>query len=432
MNNINEAVGFYHSLQRFGIQPGLERIGALCESLGHPERNLSFVHVAGTNGKGTVSTEISNILREAGFRTGLFTSPYVIDFRERMQIDNRMIPEADLIRITELVSRSVAQLNKQGLQPTEFEAITAAAFLYFAASGCQIAVLETGLGGRFDATNIIEAPVVSVITSISYDHMQVLGDTLGQIAFEKAGIIKDHCHTVTASTQPEEAMSVIRKVAEEKNAYLFEADEAQSFEVLSADLTGARIRYRNTEMRIPFVGSHQLQNAAVALKACEVIGVSGFDITVDHIRKGLAASFIPARVEILHTDPVVILDGSHNQDSLKALSEVLRDNLAGKKILAVMGMMADKDCDSSIQRVSELFSKVICVTPSNPRAMRAEDFSQLLQSHNVAVQAVPDPKTGIDTAMNELISYDALIVCGSLYLAADIRDYLLNKLSDLD
>lgn len=429
MNTVEEAVGFFHSLERFGVNPGLERIRQLCELLGHPEKKCSFVHVAGTNGKGSVCTEIANILRATGFRTGLYTSPYVLNFRERIQVNNRMISGEDLTAVTEKVKYAIGILNAQGIYPTEFEAVTAAAFLHFAASGCDIVVLETGLGGRFDATNVIEKPIVSVITSISLDHVKILGNTVEEIAFEKCGIIKDRCHTVTDGANPDGALQVIRDTAKARNSFLFEARPEDLFQIVSSDITGTLIRYRDTEMRIPFLGEHQIRNAAVALKACEVIGVSGFDITVKHIKEGLEASFIPARTEIMSKNPLVLLDGSHNDDSTLALAAVLRRCLPDKRIVAVMGMMEDKDCRKALLNLKGCFSHVIAVTPSNPRAMKAESFCTLLRQEGYSAEAENDPVEGVRKAFAMLADYDGLVVCGSLYLASDVRQELLKSIA---
>ena len=426
----NSAVKFYHSLERFGIRPGLERIGALCEYLGHPEKQMRYVHVAGTNGKGTVCTEISNILRAAGFRTGLYTSPYVLDFRERIQVDNQMIPPEALVQVTEKISQAVLALNAQGVTPTEFEAITAAAFLYFAQVGCRVAVLETGLGGRFDATNIIDSPIVSVITSVSMDHMNVLGSTLSEIAYEKCGIIKTHCHCVTSSDQKTEAMEVIRAVAAQKGSYLFEVKPEELFLIGDASLDGTDVMYRDTEIHIPFAGEHQLQNAALAVKACEVIGVNGLDITRKQIKEGIEASFIPARTEIVCRDPLILLDGSHNDGSTAALASLLERYASGKRILAVMGMMQDKDCEKALEHLCPHFQKVIAVTPTNPRAMPAAEFAGLVRKSGTEAQEQADPLDAIDKAIAQIKDYDLLVVCGSLYLAADVREHLLKKVKE--
>ena len=426
-----DPIAFFHSLSRFGVQPGLERINALLEDMRHPEYNGRFVHVAGTNGKGTVCTEIASVLKAAGFQTGLYTSPYVLDFRERIRIDGEMISPTALRSASSPVCCAVKRLNETGIFPTEFEAVTAAAFNAFAAANCSVTVLETGLGGRFDATNVIRSPIVSVITSVSLDHMQVLGSTLAEIAAEKCGIIKPRCHVVTSAHQPEEVLAVIRRTAAEKGAYLFEADENELFQTVSSDLSGSLIRWRNTDIRVPFAGAHQLQNAALAIKALEVIGVNGLDITVKHIKEGIESAFIPARTEILCPKPLIILDGSHNEGSVSALASLLEAEAGSMKILAVMGMMADKDCPGAAKRLKSLVSHVIAVTPSNPRAMKAGALKAIFENVGVSAEATDDPKAGIDAALAQLPEYDALVVCGSLYLAADVRGYLIEKIREI-
>ncbi len=432
INDCKSAVAFYHSLLRFGVQPGLDRIAALCAHLGHPERKMRYVHVAGTNGKGTVCTEISNVLRVAGFRTGLYTSPYVIDFRERIQINNAMISETDLTAVTRITEAAVLALNAQGIYPTEFEAITAAAFLYFADQGCDVVVLETGLGGRYDATNIIDSPIVSVITSISLDHTAVLGDTVEKIAYEKAGIIKHHCHCVLSEGQQQKAVSVIRDTAAQSGSYLFAAEQQELFNVVRMGLEGSDIEYRGERIHVPFAGVHQLHNAAAAIKACEVIGVSGLDITKKHIKQGIEASFIPARTEIINGSPLIILDGSHNDDSTKALADLLEMYAKNKRVIAVMGMMKDKDIQSVIDNLGTYFSHVIAVTPSNPRAIPANELQKMLQQNGVDACSISDPKKGIDAAVAMLSKFDMMIVCGSLYLAGDVRSYLMHKVKDIN
>ncbi|MCH5198456.1 MAG: bifunctional folylpolyglutamate synthase/dihydrofolate synthase [Oscillospiraceae bacterium] len=431
MKTLNDAVDFYHSLERFGINPGLGRIDALCEVLGRPEKKLRCVHIAGTNGKGSVCAEIASVLKAAGHKTGLYVSPYVLEFRERMQINGEMIPENTLIKITSAVKEAVSKLNEEGIYPTEFEAVTAAAFKFFADEKCDVVVLETGLGGRFDATNIITEPVVSVITSISLDHTGILGNSLGEIAAEKCGIIKNKCYTVTPADQPEEALAVIRDSAENKNSILFEADKETLFETLSSDITGTVIKYRDTEIKLPFAGEHQRQNFAVALKAIEVIGVSGIDITVKQIKEGIENAFIPARTEILCSSPLIILDGSHNDGSTAALGEYIKNYLPDKKVLAVMGMMADKDCKKAISNLSGCFAHIIAVSPSNPRAMKADTFCAMLTESGFSAEYISDPVKAVNSAFEALENYDALVVCGSLYLAADVRESIIKKIKEV-
>ena len=425
-----EAVEYYHSLQQFGINPGLERISALCEKLGNPQKALKFVHVAGTNGKGSTCTEIASVLTNAGYRTGLYTSPYVVDFRERIKLDGEMIPPEQLAQVTEIVRDKVDELNMQGVYPTEFEVITAAAFLYYKQCGCDIVVLETGLGGRFDATNIIDAPLCVVLVSISLDHTKVLGESVSAIAYEKCGIIKDGCSVVTFDSQQTDALSVIKESTQQKNAVLYLTDEKQMFSVLSSDISGSLVEYCKQQIKIPFCGEHQLQNAALAIKTCELLSEKGFNINACQIKEGIEKAAIAARTEVLSAEPLVLLDGSHNEGSTAALARVLEKYCKNSRLIAVMGMMADKDCSVSLENLLPFFKKVVAVTPSNPRAMKAEDFSILVRQHGVHCDAVDDPCEGVKYAFSQLTDFDGLVVCGSLYLSSDVREILLKTISD--
>lgn len=428
----SEAIAFYHSLQRFGIQPGLERISLLCKKLGDPQKHLCFVHVAGTNGKGTTCTEIASVLTAAGYKTGLFTSPYVLRFHERIQIDGTQISGEALVAATEKVKVAVEVLNSQGVYPTEFEAITAAAFLFYFNEGCDLVVLEVGLGGRFDATNVIADPEVCVITSISLDHTAVLGDTLEAIAAEKSGIIKTGSTVVTAASQPSGALDVIRKTARERGAELHVVSSDQLFAEERGSIFGWEVQWNGGMLHIPFGGAHQLENASLAIEACILLRKKGYSISDSAVRKGIASAFLPARTEILSKDPLVILDGSHNEGSTRALADFIRTRLGGKRILAVMGMMADKDSASILGHVLPLVDSVIAVKPSNPRAMDAEMLCNCIKNQNISCIFFEDVFLGIDKAVSDLYdNYEVLLVCGSLYLAADCRAYLQKRLAEV-
>ncbi|MBQ6065710.1 MAG: bifunctional folylpolyglutamate synthase/dihydrofolate synthase [Clostridia bacterium] len=423
--DFEQSVAYYHSLERFGIQPGLERIRALCRLLGDPQDSLRFIHVAGTNGKGSTCTEIASVLTQAGYRTGLYTSPYVIEFRERIRLDGEMISPEDLIGVTEKVRSAAGRLAGEGVSVTEFEAVTAAAFLYYAEKRCDAVVLETGLGGRFDATNIIREPVCTVITSVSFDHVRILGNTLAEIASEKCGIIKSGRPVITTSHQDGSVLDTISKTAALNGSELIVSDPAE-LQILHEDISGSDVLYRERPLHIPFAGRHQIENAALAIQAIETLRRFGFSVSEEQLRIGLAEALIPARIEVISKDPLVILDGCHNEGSTAALAAAVRSYLPEKRILAVMGMMADKDIVTSLSKLLPLFSKVIAVTPSNARSMQAESFCDMIRRHGVPAQAVSDPIEGVDRALDQLRDYDALIVCGSLYLASDVRSYLVS------
>lgn len=427
---IGAAEEFYHSLERFGIKPGLQRIRKLLELLGNPQNRLKFIHVAGTNGKGSTSTELASVLSSAGYTTGLYTSPYVINFRERIKIDGEMISESELGELTALVEYAVLRLRESGEEITEFEAVTAAAFLCFAKKHCDIVVLETGLGGRFDATNVIDVPLLSIITSISMDHMGVLGSTLAEIAFEKAGIIKNHGIVITGSNQPPQAMGVIRQAAYDRTNVLHIVSVA-GMEVIDESIFGTYINYSGKKLLIPFCGRHQLENAALVLCAVEELRYMGFHISDDAVISGMGGARIPARTEIISASPLIMLDGSHNAGSVSALADILKKHLGGKRLIALMGMMADKDCKGALSLLQPYFSKVIAVTPSNRRSMKAEEFKELAQAAGIPCECESSPENGVCSALKQLQNYDALVVCGSLYLAADVRKILIDLSKEL-
>ena len=428
--DFDEAVGYYHSLNRFGVQPGLERIKALCAELGNPQNELKCIHVAGTNGKGSTCTIIASVLRAAGYNVGLYTSPYVVEFRERIRLNGDFIPKNALCRVTEQVSDAARRLNERGIFPTEFEAVTAAAFLFYAHSGCDVVVLETGLGGRFDATNIIEKPVVSVITSVSLDHTAVLGDTVGKIAWEKAGIIKYNRPVITIAGQPYDAAQVIKKCSEENNSEIIFVEKEDMFENVSETLSGSDVTYRGNRLHIPFGGAHQRENLSLCLACFDVLRKNGFDISDSAVQNGTASAFIPARTEIMHRDPLVILDGSHNVSSTAALAAFLKEFLPDGKAVAVLGMMADKDMSSSLKNLLPYFSHVIATKPSNPRAVDAEKFASLVRGGGCESTAVEKPCEAVDRAFDLALELqEPIVVCGSLYLAADVREYMKKEIN---
>ena len=427
--NYDEAVGFYHSLLRFGVKPGLERTLALCEELGSPQKKLKCIHVAGTNGKGSTCTFIASVLKKAGYRTGLYTSPYVIEFRERIRLDGEYIPKDDLVSVTDRVRAALQKVNSLGIYPTEFEAITAAAFLWYAEQNTDIVVLETGLGGRFDATNIIENPLAEIITSISLDHVRVLGDTIDKIAWEKAGIIKPDSAVITSVNQHPDALSVIKNAAKENNAELILADDKKMFSDKSITLFGTDLQYNGQNIHISIPGVCQPENLSLCLECFGLLKAKGYNITDSDISDGISSAFIPARTEILSKKPLVILDGSHNESSTKALSELLKQTLHDKRILAVMGMMADKDIKTALGFLLPCFDEVIAVTPTNPRAMTAENFAESVTEYQKPVVCKDNPTDGIVLALKMLNNFDALVICGSLYLASDVREYTIQKLN---
>ncbi len=407
--NYNETLEYIHSLQVFGSIPGLERISKLLSALDDPQKELKFIHVAGTNGKGSTCTMLSEIYRKAGLKVGLYTSPYVIDFRERIQINGEYIQKDELARLCEMV-------KKTGVYVTEFEFITALAFLYFKEQNCDIVVLEVGLGGRFDATNIIEAPLCSVIGRIDLDHTDYLGDTIGKIAAEKCGIIKNGCPTVVYPLQEIEALEVIRSNAE--NCTVPDCNELQ---IIASSIEGNQFIYKGTEYKTKLVGQHQVYNALTAIEAAKTVGVA----TEQNIIDGIAEAVIPARVELISKEPTVVLDGSHNPNGAEALAAFMENY--NNDIVAVIGMMADKDCELFLKKVLPYCSSAITVTvKENKRSISAEDLKTLADKYCDHVTAAKSYDKAVELALAKSYGKKPVFVCGSLYLACGIRDTLKN------
>ena len=405
-----QAVAYIHSLLKFGIKPGLDRIKALLGELGNPQNAMKFIHIAGTNGKGTTSTMLSEILIDSGMKTGLFTSPYVFDFCERIRINGKNIPRDDLAQTVSEVKSAVERLNQKGLEPTEFETVTAAALLYFKREKCDYAVMEVGLGGRFDSTNIIPCPEVGVITSINLDHTNVLGSTVEEIAFEKCGIIKENSKVVTSSLQEPEALGVIKKSADEKNARLCIADY-DNVKIISENISGTEILFENREYYIPLAGAHQVENAIGVIKAAELIK----NVEYENIRNGIKNTVMHGRMELI--SPNVLIDGGHNEECAVALKRVIEKYLNCEKITAVIGMMADKSCEKYLKHILPLCEAAVFTRPDNPRSQEPEILRELSKTYLKKSAIEIDPKTAYNRAVKES---DFVLVCGSFYLLSDI------------
>lgn len=411
--NYKESVEYIHSLLQFGIKPGLERISMLLSALGNPQDKIKTVHIAGTNGKGSTSTHIANILSAAGHKTGLYTSPYVLSFCERIQIDGENIPEKRLADAVTKVRAEIEKLNQNGIVITEFEAITAAAFLYFYEAGCDFAVIEVGLGGRFDATNVLKSPRACVITSISLDHTKILGDTLPQIAFEKCGIIKNSVPVVTSENQNNDVLSVIKKTVRDKNCKLT-VTNPKNASVVSDKLGETVFEYDGESYILHLCGEHQIENAVNAIETARLLGISE-----DFIKKGISKTEMLARMEIIGKEPLIIRDGGHNEGCAKALRDfILRYKI--KNIKMLVGMMADKDTEKYLELVCPLCDSVTVCTPSNPRAESAENLLVSAKKYCKNSFAVSDPKKAYGEVLKSANKSDTVLLCGSFYLMSDI------------
>lgn len=423
--NCNQAIEYIHSLEKFGIKPGLERIKALCDILGNPQDKLKVIHVAGTNGKGSTSTMISNILIKNGFKTGLYISPYVTDFRERIQLNGNMIEHSELAECVEKVKYAVDVLLERGEQTTEFEALTATAFVYFEKKKCDYVVLEVGLGGRFDATNVIKAPFVSVITSISLDHTTVLGDSVEKIAAEKCGIIKFGAETVVYPLQNEAALKVIEETCDFRCNSL-RIPDINKLQINKESVEGTYASYDGIDFLLPLAGKHMVYNAVTAIEAVRSLSRFGVDVSDDIISSGIASSVMPARMELIKKKPVIILDGGHNEGCANALAEYIQKHLEGKRIIMVASMMADKDYMSYMRIVAPFASVFVATKADVPRALSSDELCTAAKEFCIDCYSISDPVKAIQAAANITEKDDAMIVCGSFYLAGEVRDNLLN------
>ena len=400
---------------------GLERINELLARLGNPHHELQYVHVAGTNGKGSVCAMLASVLTCAGYKTGLYTSPYINHFNERIQIDGKPISDDDLVAVTMSVKNEAEKLLDP---PTEFELITTIAFEHFRRSNCDIVVLEVGLGGRLDATNVIKRPELAVITPISFDHMDVLGDTISKIAAEKAGIIKPGGRIISSPQLPQ-AAEVIERVCSEQNAKL-EFVDLKGLLVLQNEISGQRFSFgRYADIEISLLGEAQRANAALTISIVESLRSANFEISDEALLSGLAKTRWPARFEIVKREPWVIVDGGHNVQSLDVLADNLNTYFGGKKISFVIGAMADKDIKTMFRNLIPLSKTVFTVTPDNPRALAAEDLASFFSACGIKnTEACKSIEQGITKAIDKAEKDDVICACGSFYMAGAIRKIL--------
>lgn len=430
--NYTEAREYIAATERFGIKPGLERIDKMMAYLGNPQDKLKFVHIAGTNGKGSTSTMIGSILTNQGYRTGLFTSPYILDFRERFMIDGMMISELEFAEIMTKIVPVSDMLEKSGYRLTQFELITAVALLWFAEQECDVVVLECGLGGRLDSTNIIKDPLCSVITKISMDHTDILGDTVEKIAWEKAGIIKEGCPTVLAPNQSEEAAEVIRKKCALVGSELTVCT-MDDVKIHSMTPTINHVFYGDLRLMIPLAGPHQIENAVTSVNVARVLRTRGLTISDESIAAGIAKARIAARFEIISHDPLVVVDGAHNPDGIDALCRSIDALLDGRSVVGIIGMLRDKAYEQALSQIIPRFSMVFTVTPDNPRALSAKELAECARQfagEGVTVKPMENHKKAAERALEMIDEASALVVCGSLYLASEMRPIMMDLLGE--
>lgn len=421
-----------HEFNRFGMVLGLDRMEELLRRLGNPQDDLKVIHVAGTNGKGSVSKYLEEGLSACGYKMGLYTSPYIETFNERIRYDGADISDEDLEYYGQKVVSAAEAMVADGLDsPTEFEVVTAIAFLYFAGRQADITILEVGLGGIGDSTNVVKSPLASVITSISYDHMAQLGSSLAEIAVNKAGIIKTGC-PVIANVPQRDAAKIIARKAYAMGSRLYDisgiraavSDETPFSQKVSMEL----YEKSYSDVEISMVGRHQAENLKTALATLEILRKSGaVKLDREALYEGLKRARQPGRFEVISEDPLVIIDGAHNEAGAQALQETMVQHFAGKKILLVAGILADKEIDSIVKFLTKITDHIIVTEPDNPRKLAAEKLAEHVADFGVAAEAVSDVEAAVHRAKELADGYDVILFAGSLYLIGDVRRLWRNE-----
>lgn len=421
-----------HEFNRFGMVLGLDRMEELLRRLGNPQDDLKVIHVAGTNGKGSVSKYLEEGLSACGYKMGLYTSPYIETFNERIRYDGADISDEDLEYYGQKVVSAAEAMVADGLDsPTEFEVVTAIAFLYFADRQADITILEVGLGGIGDSTNVVKSPLASVITSISYDHMAQLGSSLAEIAVNKAGIIKTGC-PVIANVPQRDAAKIIARKAYAMGSRLYDisgiraavSDETPFSQKVSMEL----YEKSYSDVEISMVGRHQAENLKTALATLEILRKSGaVKLDREALYEGLKRARQPGRFEVISEDPLVIIDGAHNEAGAQALQETMAQHFAGKKILLVAGILADKEIDSIVKFLTKITDHIIVTEPDNPRKLAAEKLAEHVADFGAAAEAVSDVEAAVHRAKELADGYDVILFAGSLYLIGDVRRLWRNE-----
>lgn len=419
--NYNEALEYIHSVSWTFCKPGLDRIKELTSKLNNPQNQLKFIHVAGTNGKGSFCSMLHSILKENGYRVGLFTSPYIVSFNERIAINGEPISDEDLAEITSQIKPIADSMQDK---PTEFELITAIGFEYFRRKKCDYVVLECGLGGRLDSTNIVENKVLSVITGIAFDHTAILGDTIPQIAKEKAGIIKERTPVLWCGND-KEAEQVIKDEAKAKNAPFYIA-ERNTLNVKKQTLDGTFFDFDiYNDLKLSLLGSYQIENAINVLNAVKILNTLGINISNESVKNGLEKAKWHARFEIISRTPLTIFDGGHNPQGVCEAVKSIKHYFGNEKLYIVTGIMADKDYNFIADKISEIANKVFCLTPDNPRALDAKDYANVFNSLGTNAEYFDSVEKAVQTAIKEAIKNKKSILClGSLYMYSEIVKYL--------
>ena len=421
--DFEESVKYITEYPRFKKNPSLDGIKALLSALGNPENRIKTINVAGTNGKGSTVAMLASVLSTAGYKTGRYVSPFVLEFRERMMINGKMIGRKRLAKIMSTVREHADALREQGTVLNAFEVTTAAALLWFAEEECDVVVLEAGIGGRLDATNAVPEPILQIITAVGLDHTAQLGSTVAEITAEKCGIMRPGCTLLTCPNQNAEAKAVmINKCAELEATFVM--GSAGKGKIVAQSAEGTDLLVGKTELAIPFGGEHQINNALTVVSAVDILREKGFAISDEQLIEGIAAAKFPARFEVCSKDPLVILDGAHNPHAAAALASGIKKFLPEKRTL-LCGMMADKDCAGVMSTLAPLFERVIAVPVQSPRAIAPKELAALAAPYCKSVFTAENAAQALDAALAALNPGEALVVAGSLYLASELRPQLM-------
>ena len=417
-----EALQYFEQTDLRGSYLGLEEISKVLDRLGNQEKQLKFVHVAGTNGKGSTATLLESCLRKAGYRVGLYTSPHLVRYNERFKVNGEEISDELLASATERVKAVVDTLEKA---PTQFELMTCIGFCCFLEAGCDIVVLEVGLGGRADTTNVIPVPEAAVITRIGLEHTEILGDTLEKITAEKAGIVKAG-GTVILGDPTREVFGVTEEICRRQGAELILSDPAEA-KPLTRSVEGQKFSWKQyPEISLSLLGKHQLQNGCTALATLEALRGKGWNIPEEAVLEGFRTAVWPGRFECVSTQPTVIIDGGHNQQCAEAIADALKEYFPGKKCTFLIGVMADKNFKGIFDALLPLAEKILAVTPDSPRALKAPRLCEKLGEEYGYFNAIPYET--LDDALKALMqgatAEDLICICGSLYMVGDVRKAL--------
>ena len=422
----NSTIKIIKKMETFGSKPGLERTKKLLNMVGDPQKKLRCIHVAGTNGKGSTCFMLGAILSEAGYKVGRYISPDIQDYRERFTINGEKISEQDFIDIVEYFKPYLNQPCFKDDSITEFEMATAIAFKFFEKNNCDVVILETGIGGKWDATNVIEKPICSVLTSIDFDHTKILGETIEKITLEKCGIIKKNQPVVIADNQMPCVYEITKKISQKLRSNMFKASKSELEDIKYHELGGITFKYKGMTISTPILGEHQIINISCVLKVIDVISES-FSVSKKHIQKAMKNLKIPCRLEYINHYPGMILDACHNPQGTKSLSDFLRKNLKDKNIFGIVGMFKDKDYDTSLKNLSGIFKKIFTVNLNSPRSESLENITICAKKYFPNVSPCENLQKALTLAKSVACSEDIIVIFGSFSLMKEFKNIKKTK-----